>query len=78
VIGSIFGILVIHHDHHDRRHSLLLLAADLWIHIHREQLAKFDELGVRVRLMSLDIEQKPPLTEDMFRIDDSRGFLIIG
>src|SRR5262245_23741403 len=52
--------------------------ADSRIDEQREQLAAFDQLGVGARLVRLDVEQEPSLAQDVGRVDDPRGFLVLG
>ena len=57
---------------------LIVAAADPWIHIHRQQLSAFDELRIGVCLVHLHVQQKPAFAEDVLRVDDSGGFLVVG
>ena len=58
---------------------IVVEATDLGIHIHRQQLASFNEFGVGVgtQFVRLDIEEEPTSAQDMFRIDESRRLFIL-
>lgn len=53
-------------------------AANARIYVHRQELPALDEFRIQAGLVNLDIEQKPALAQDMFRIDEAGGFLVIG
>ena len=57
---------------------LVVAAADLWIHIHRQQLSAFDQLRIGVCLVHLHVQEKPAFAEDVFRVDNTGGFLVVG
>ena len=54
------------------------LSADPGIDVHGQKLSAFDEFRIRTYFVNLNVEEKPTFTEDLLRIDNARGLLVVG